>query len=626
MTSAAGTYDILPSLTDPNGTLTNYTVYATNGTLEITRAPLTITADNKARAYGVANPTFTVSYSGFVGGETESVLSGVPYLSTGANLASPPGTYAISAAVGSLSSMNYSFIFVSGTLTIGKPSLTVTANNVSRAYGSMNPVFTVSYSGFLTGDGPWVLTGTPEFACNADTNSPVAGNPYTIALTSGTLTSTNYDLVFVDGQLTVTQAVLTVQADNKTKTYGAPVPPFTFNYSGFVNSEDANVISGDPELSSQVTATSSVSNNPYSIDVAIGTLSASNYSFNLVSGQLNITPATLSGTVTINDKVYDGTTAATIASRSLIGVVGSDDVTLIGGTALFSDKNVAAEKTVSVTALALSGPDAVNYSVNDTAVATANITPAPLAGQIDNQRRLFGQTNPVFTVTYNGFVNGENRSALTGEFVGATPATVDSPLGTYPITGSGHSSINYSITYLDGILTVDCLAMPTAVDDELGVLQDHSVVVTVEKLLANDAAAPGATLSIISVSGSSSNGGSAVLNGSSITFTPATGFNGVDSFTYTLSDGCNITNAVVLVSVLDAASPSANQIGDLLLATDGAHVRFAIIPGFAYIVERSGTNANWTPVGNVVAPADGITEFLDPNPPSGPLYYRTRTP
>src|SRR5207302_27050 len=102
--SPAGTYAIVPTLIDPDGKLTNYTVFATNGTLTVTKATLTVTADNKSRIYGAANPTLTASYDGFVNGENESVLSGSPSLSTTADASSTVtgSPYAITVTHGTL--------------------------------------------------------------------------------------------------------------------------------------------------------------------------------------------------------------------------------------------------------------------------------------------------------------------------------------------------------------------------------------------------------------------------------------------------------------------------------------------------------------------------------------------
>src|SRR5207244_4363312 len=146
-----------------NGTLTgtNYDFQFVTGQLTVTQAVLSVTADNKSRVYGAANPPLTAAYSGFANGEDQSVLSGAPALSTTAISTSPAGPYPITVTGGSLGAANYSFNFVNGTLTVGRATLTVSANNISRAYGALNPVFTVSYTGFLNSDDANVLSGTP---------------------------------------------------------------------------------------------------------------------------------------------------------------------------------------------------------------------------------------------------------------------------------------------------------------------------------------------------------------------------------------------------------------------------------------------------------------------------------
>ena len=96
----------------------NYTLAQPTTVADITAVQLTVTADNKTRPYGYANPTLTATITGFVGGETSAVLSGSAELSTSATGASAPGGYTITAAVGTLSATNYTFSFVDGTLTV----------------------------------------------------------------------------------------------------------------------------------------------------------------------------------------------------------------------------------------------------------------------------------------------------------------------------------------------------------------------------------------------------------------------------------------------------------------------------------------------------------------------------
>jgi hypothetical protein len=66
-----------------------------NATLLIAKAPLVVTADDKARLLGVANPRFTLRYEGFVNGETETAFSRRPVGATTAKASSPAGDYAI---------------------------------------------------------------------------------------------------------------------------------------------------------------------------------------------------------------------------------------------------------------------------------------------------------------------------------------------------------------------------------------------------------------------------------------------------------------------------------------------------------------------------------------------------
>jgi photosystem II stability/assembly factor-like uncharacterized protein len=115
--SAVGTYPINASV----GTLTaaNYDFVFAPGSLTVTRAHLTVAADNKSRVAGASNPTLTATITGFVNGDTGSAVTGAPSLATSAITSSPPGSYPITVAIGSLSAANYDFpTLVNGTLTV----------------------------------------------------------------------------------------------------------------------------------------------------------------------------------------------------------------------------------------------------------------------------------------------------------------------------------------------------------------------------------------------------------------------------------------------------------------------------------------------------------------------------
>jgi hypothetical protein len=83
----------------------------------ISRRPLTVTADDKSRVFGVENPAFTFSYTGLVTGEDADAITSPPTATTTAVLDSPPGSYPITPSGGGTTD-NYVFIYVDGTLTV----------------------------------------------------------------------------------------------------------------------------------------------------------------------------------------------------------------------------------------------------------------------------------------------------------------------------------------------------------------------------------------------------------------------------------------------------------------------------------------------------------------------------
>src|SRR5439155_154725 len=200
LTTAAAATSAVPgpyTITAALGTLAagNYTFAFVNGNLTITKATLTVTANDASREYGEPNPPFTASYAGFKNGEmlATSGVTGSPNLTTLATATSAvPGPYAITAALGTLAAGNYSLEIVNGSLTIAKATLTVKANDTSRVYGDPNPVFDASYSGFKNGEtlATSSVAGTPSLTTLATATSPVPG-PYPITAALGTLAAGN---------------------------------------------------------------------------------------------------------------------------------------------------------------------------------------------------------------------------------------------------------------------------------------------------------------------------------------------------------------------------------------------------------------------------------------------------
>jgi hypothetical protein len=93
-------------------------------------AKLTVTANDQSRLFGQANPPLTATVTGFVGGDTSSVVSGAASCWSPATPASPAGDYAITCTTGTLSAPGYVLeTFVAGTLTVSYTRPCLTAPN-----------------------------------------------------------------------------------------------------------------------------------------------------------------------------------------------------------------------------------------------------------------------------------------------------------------------------------------------------------------------------------------------------------------------------------------------------------------------------------------------------------------
>ena len=128
------------------GSSKNYTFLQQNegalaGKLTIEEAELTVTADNKTRGIGQANPEFTYTPTGMVGGEkAKDIITTAPTMTCSATTSSEAGNYDIVISGGAVNS-NYKFKYVNGTLTVGKVGITLTILPDSKVYGDADPTY-----------------------------------------------------------------------------------------------------------------------------------------------------------------------------------------------------------------------------------------------------------------------------------------------------------------------------------------------------------------------------------------------------------------------------------------------------------------------------------------------------
>ncbi|WP_421976653.1 MBG domain-containing protein [Roseivirga seohaensis] len=433
--TGVGTYDIDLA----GGTAGNYSFNLTSGTLTIGKATLTAAADDKSKTYGEVNPALTISYAGFLNGDDESAITTEPTVSTVANASSVVGTYDIDLAGGVAD--NYNFSLNSGVLTIGKATITATVEDKSKTYGDDNPAFTIAYTGFVNGDDESAITTEPIASTAADATTGVGG--YDIDLAGGA--ADNYNFSLNSGTLTIGKATLTATAEDKSKTYGEDNPNFTISYMGFVNGDDKTAITMEPTASTVADATTRV--GTYDIDLTGGV--ADNYSFSLTSGTLTIGKATLTANAEDKNKVYGEANPALTISYS--GFVNGDEESDI--TAPNASTTADGTSDAGTYDIALSGGSADNYSLV-TVNGSLIIGKATLTATAENKQRAFGQANPEFTISYTGFVNGDDKSVIDTEPTASTTADESAVAGTAAITLSGGRDNNYDFNLVDGTLII----------------------------------------------------------------------------------------------------------------------------------------------------------------------------
>jgi gliding motility-associated-like protein len=323
----------------------NYVLNYTAANLSINQAPLTITAEDKVKFAGTANPTFTVKYDGFVNAETPAVLSSPVVISTTATTNSPIGTYDIVPSAATAN--NYQISFVNGTLTIraGAPTNVLLAGTT---------VYENSPS------------GTPAGTISSTADDPAA--TFTYALVSGT-GDTDNALFSISGNNLLTAASLNFENKSSysirlksTTQYGFslekafnisisdvneiptldPVASQTICYTTSAQNVALTGITAGPESAQTTTVTATSSNNNLFQNItATNTGNSGNISYRVKSGA--------SGTATITVTVKDdgGTDNGGVDTYSRTFVITVNPLPVIAITADNGNNNGATGTEIS---------------------------------------------------------------------------------------------------------------------------------------------------------------------------------------------------------------------------------------------------------------------------------------
>jgi hypothetical protein len=439
----------------------NYTLTQPTLTANITTAALTVsgvTANNKVYN-ATTTTTLNTGSATLVGVLGTDIVSLISTSATGTfankNAGTGKGVSTSGFTLGGTDSGNYTLTQPSLTANITTAGLTisgVTANN--KVYNATMTATLNTGSATLVGVFGWdvvSLVSTGATGSFADKNVGSSKEVSTSGFTLGGTDASNYTLTQPSLTANITAAGLTVSgvtANNKV--YNATTTAALNTGSATL----AGVFGGDVVSLISTGATGSFADKNVGSSKAVSTsgftlggTDAGNYTLTQPSTTANITAKTLTvgGTFTPSSKVYDGTTAATIATNDLTLLTkdGSDVVTLTA-MAVFANNAVGTGKTVSLTGSSLAGADAPNYTLSLAGApkATANITAKQIIISPDaGQSKTEGDPDPEFTYTFAPllFVPDIISGAL-GRYAGGNPGFYAYKLGNLS-AGSNYSLV-----------------------------------------------------------------------------------------------------------------------------------------------------------------------------------------
>jgi len=239
--SNVGEYAIKGGLSGDAFAQQRYTLQNNAGTLTVTPAELTVTANDKGKVYGDKDPLLDYGVSGAkLGHSGVDLLQGNTARQAGENVGQygiHQGGLALNNGLGG----NYTLKYVDGKLTITPAQLNVSADNKIKVYGDLDPELTYSVQGLKRGDS---ASAVVKGSLDRHAGENVRDGGYAITQGNVVLSSGNYSMVFKEGNLQVTPAPLDVRADNKSKTLGAADPQLTYQVSGLKNGDTADLAKG----------------------------------------------------------------------------------------------------------------------------------------------------------------------------------------------------------------------------------------------------------------------------------------------------------------------------------------------------------------------------------------------
>jgi Ca2+-binding RTX toxin-like protein len=633
--SHAGNYAITAS----GASDSNYTISYVAGTLTVNKAAVSDTIGNDSHAYGSTDnlaADLPATLATGINGQTLTIA----YSSAGNSTTAHAGSYDITGAVsdGTGLASDYIVTFASGTMTVNKATLTITASSDSKAYGTLKAFAGTAFSqvGLVTANGD-SITGVTETSTGAPVAATVAAYPIVASAAAGS-GLTNYTISYVNGSLTVNKAMLTITANNDSKTYGTlkTFASTAFSQAGLITA-NGDSITGVTENSTGAPVAATVGSYPIVASAAAGS-GLTNYTISYVNGSLNVNKAALTITAKNDSKTYGTLKAFAGTAFTQVGLVTANGDSITGVTETSTGAPVAANVAAyPIVASAAAGSGLANYTISYVN-GSLTVNKATLTITANNDSKTYGtlKTFAGTAFTQVGLVTA-NGDSVTGMTETSTGAPVAATVAAYPIVASaaaGSGLANYTITYVNGSLTVNKATLTITANNDIktyGTLKafagtaftqvglvtanGDSITGVTETSTGAPAAAAVGTYPIVpgAATGTGLGNYSVIYVNGTLTVTAATG--SIYVLDKTASGAVNLSgNAAISIAgnlVVDSSSASA------ILASGNAKVTAASVQVVGG-VSKSG-NASVTKTGTPGATGDPLAGIVAPTYSGTPI-------
>ncbi|HSZ59624.1 MAG TPA: YDG domain-containing protein [Tepidisphaeraceae bacterium] len=440
----------------------NYTFNtSTTTTANITRRALTVSATGQNKTYdGTTTATVTLSDNRVTGDSLTTAYTTATFADKNVGAAKTVSVSGIS--LSGTDAPNYTFnTSTSTTANITPRALTVTAIGVNKIYDGTTAASVTLGDNRVAGD-----SLTPAYTTATFTDKNV-GNGKTITVTGISLSGADAGNYTSNSSTSttanITPRVLTVTATGQDKIYDGTAAATVMLADNRVAGDALTLGYGSAAFADKnVGAGKSVSVS----GITVGGADAGNYTFNTTATtSANITARALIVTATGTNKVYDGTTTASVTLGD--NRVAGDSLTTTYAAATFADKNVGTGKTITVSGITLGGADSGNYTFNTTATASANIISLGLTvtGAVANNKTYDGTIAATLSFGSAQLVGIVGNDDVSLNVAGATGAFASASVGAnLPVTISGLTlggtqAGNYSLVQPSAAANITPLAL-----------------------------------------------------------------------------------------------------------------------------------------------------------------------